>query len=85
MSHEYIWATMYGGRPDKEFNKIYKIKKSDCRFYEDWHGKGPAYIYIWGWPGPDYNIYYWKDLGKTWAYELKQFKIPKVEEYLYEI
>jgi hypothetical protein len=25
-------------------------------------------IYIWGWPGPDYNFYKFSDYGETWAF-----------------
>lgn len=25
-------------------------------------------FYVWGFPGPDYNVYYFSDYGKTWAF-----------------
>lgn len=84
MKHEYIWATFYGGLPDKEINQLIQIKIADCKYYENWLDKGPAYCYLWGWPGPDYNLYYWRDFGKTWAYELEQFNLPSIEEYVYK-
>ena len=27
---------------------------------------------MWGWPGPDYNIYYFKDYGYTWAFDREE-------------
>lgn len=82
--HEYIWVTLYGGSPNKKTNQLIQIKISDCKYCDDWYGKGPTYCYIWSWPGPDYNLYHWRDFGKTWAYELEQFNLPDIEEYTYK-
>lgn len=84
MKHKYIWATLYGGVPDKKYNPLIGIKITDCEYYEDWKGKGPTYLYFWGWPGPDYSLYHWRDFGRTWAYELEQFKLPDIEEYVWK-
>ena len=27
-----------------------------------------CFIYVWGWPGPDVNLYNFKDYGKTWSF-----------------
>jgi hypothetical protein len=27
-----------------------------------------CFVYIWGYPGPDGNIYEFKDYGKTWSF-----------------
>lgn len=27
-----------------------------------------CFVYIWGWPGPDGNIYKFQDYGKTWSF-----------------
>lgn len=59
-----IWGTMYG-RP-KEQDEILFIEPRSfklCIHTEE----PPRFIYIWGWPGPDYNRYLLKDYGKTWA------------------
>ena len=53
---------------------IIKIKKSDLKLEqnriplnrEDF--KKLAFIYAWGWPGPNFNTYYLEDYGKTWAF-----------------
>ena len=26
------------------------------------------FLFVWGWPGPDYSTYLRKDYGQTWAY-----------------
>ena len=38
-----------------------------------------AFYYIWGWPGPDANIYYFKDYGITWAFNKEDFRKEEVE------
>lgn len=85
MKHEYIWATMYGGPLNEKINQLIQIKITDCKYYEDQLGEGPTCLYLWGWPGPDYNLYYWHDFGKTQTYELEQFHLPNVEEYVYKL
>ena len=61
-----IYVTMYGMHKSKD--KIIKIKTKDIsKFVFDWEGKGPAFIYLWGWPGPDGNIYIINEYGETWA------------------
>ena len=59
-----IYAYMYGDK-DNSNSDIIEIsvdelildtKDNDC------------FVYIWGWPGPDGNIYYYKDYGITWAF-----------------
>ena len=34
----------------------------------DWSKDHEQFIYVWGWPGPDYNIYSWRTYGKGWAF-----------------
>ena len=61
-----IYGYMYGQRTfniplEKDITFIPKDclqigKHKDC------------FIYVWGWPGPDANIYYFKDYGKTWSF-----------------
>lgn len=33
---------------------------------------GTSFIYIWGMPGPDYNIYKFSDYGITWAFTAEE-------------
>lgn len=78
-----VWATMYGGPPDTKLNKLLQIDlNNECRKIKDWDGRGPAYIFIWGWPGPDASIYFDSDYGITWAKELSEFNIPNIEDYI---
>ena len=60
-----IYASMYGGKPDNEINKIIHI--SPRSFKLCLHNGEPHFYHVWGWPGPDYSIYYLKDYGKTWT------------------
>lgn len=64
---DHIYATMYG-LPVTE-DRVIKIKTKEISYFVfDWDGKGPALIYLWGWPGPDGNVYLLSDYGKTWAF-----------------
>lgn len=53
--------------------KVIEIETKDLE-YRLWPSKSnprlqvPLFIYMWGWPGPDYNTYYFCDYGKTWAF-----------------
>ena len=68
-----IYTTMYG--MDKSQDKILKINTKEISGYtDDWYGKGPALIYIWGWPGPDGNTYLFSDYGRTWAFTKKELE-----------
>lgn len=65
-----FYGTMYGGPYGKsEWDKILKIDKKDIKFCQN----ADAFYYIWGWPGPDANLYYFKDYGITWAFNKKDF------------
>lgn len=61
-----IYGFMYGEPylTGKQKDKIIEIEKKDCSLSED----EDSLIFIWGWPGPDYNIYYFGDYGRTWAF-----------------
>lgn len=73
-----IWGEMYGrdhlhslNEPPLQYIEIYKSqlgrsKKDDCVFY------------IWGWPGSDCNIYFFKDYGKTWAFTKEELVGEKI-------
>ena len=74
-----FYGTMYGqdivhigginGRYS-ELDRVIEISKSKLELTKNNDG----FIFIWGMPGPDYNIYWFKDYGITWAFELKDFK-----------
>ena len=61
-----VFITMYGLHKSKD--RIIDIKtKEISNFVFNWDGE-PAFIYIWGWPGPDFNVYKMSDYGETWAF-----------------
>lgn len=47
-----------------------KLIKKNIQFCKD----EDAFYYIWGWPGPDVNIYKFEDYGKTWAFRKRDFQ-----------
>lgn len=77
-----IYAYMYG-RPYiltsrnnfYEPDKIIKIPISDLLITEK------SIYYIWGYPGPDYNMYLFSDYGATWAFTEEEIKPVTLEEW----
>ena len=61
--HDKIYAFMYGFREDN-LDHIIDIDVKDLHFSTT----NRSMIYIWGGPGPEYNTYFFKDYGETWAY-----------------
>lgn len=59
-----IWGEMFGRHRTNPNAVILKLKKEELRESKD----GMGLIYIWGWPGPDYNFYKFSDYGETWAF-----------------
>lgn len=71
MKHDSIYSLMYSpykldSCPLEE--QIVKIETSRLKWYKDEEG----FIYIWGWPGPDFNSYTHETYGKGWAYTKKE-------------
>ena len=67
LQHKVIFSLMYS--PDKvDFitleKQIIKINTSEL----EWYLNNEGFVYIWGWPGPDYNSYTRETYGKGWAY-----------------
>lgn len=58
-----IYGTMYGG--DEE-DYVF-VPKCDLREWEKDTCTG--YYFIWGYPGPDYNVYLFSDYGRTWSFD----------------
>lgn len=77
---DWFWGTMYGGKPKKDCDEIVKIDVKSCEMSAD----GTSFCYVWGWPGPDCNFYDEADYGKTWAWELEDFGLEDIEDYLLE-
>ena len=64
---KYIYAYMYASK-NHRYGEIIKINKKELKISVS----GDSFIYIWGWPGPDYNIYYFEDYGYTWAFKKEE-------------
>ena len=67
MSHEVIYSLIYS--PTKidwraTDDQIIEIKTSELRWSDD----KEEFIYVWGYPRPDYNTYTRKTYGKGWAF-----------------
>lgn len=59
---------MYGSRTIND--EIIEINKSDLTLGKN----GDCFIYVWGFPGPDVNIYDFKEYGETWAFSKDEIK-----------
>lgn len=79
---DWFWGTMYGGKLTKDVNRLLKIEVDECHIVKTPKGKTDGFIYVWGWPGPDSNYYKEGDYGITWAWELEDFGVSDIEEYL---
>ena len=56
-----FYGTMYGGPYGKsKFDTIEEINKKYIKFCKN----EDAFYFVWGWPGPDINFYYFK-IGGT--------------------
>ena len=73
MRVDHFFGTMYG--MSKEKDRVIKIETRKIhKFVFDWDNKGPGIIYLWGWPGPDGNVYLLSDYGKTWAFTKEELE-----------
>jgi len=58
---------------DKKRDEIIFIRDNSLRM------SSIGLVYVWGFPGPDCNMYYYKDYGITWAFSKDEIK--NVDEY----
>lgn len=76
-NHKFIWVEMYGRHktdPDAKFIKLDTSRYVDNNnLYEKRDKTG--FYFVWGWPGPDVNLYKYEDYGNTWAFDLKDIDI----------
>jgi len=78
-SFDGIYGTMYAQTwlnysTFKERDEIVFIDKRSLKIWDD------GFCYIWGAPGPDYNVYCWDDYGITWGFTPHEIKDPDVPE-----
>lgn len=77
----YMYGTPYGiainddGSTRYVPEKIIDIPKRLIKKHDD------CFAYIYGWPGPDINIYTFEDYGITWAFEKKEIKKLTAKEW----
>lgn len=67
MSHEKIYSLLYSPcriESDPLEKQITEISTESLRWSDD----GTMFVYVWGWPGPDFNRYSAKTYGKGWAF-----------------
>lgn len=67
MSHNEIYSLMYSPYKDSCFSLEEQIISIDVKQL-DWAKDKNSFIYIWGWPGPDYNHHTEQTYGKGWAF-----------------
>ena len=63
----YIYGYMYG-RPLENNKEILQINAAGLNIWDS------GFCFVWGWPGPDYNLYKYEDYGKTWAFTKEEVK-----------
>lgn len=71
LQHKHIFSLMYS--PNRFYDtslekQIVKIEVSNL----EWSENQETFIYVWGWPGPDFNLYTRETYGKGWAYTKKE-------------
>ena len=59
-----------------ENNTIIEIETDNL----SWSKDGETAYYIWGWPGPDYNIYSRGNYGKDWAFAKREMERINLKE-----
>ena len=67
MSHDKFYSLLYSpGRIDEKpiKDQIIDIETKEI----DWNEKRDKFYWIWGGPGPDFNIYTEDTYGKGWAF-----------------
>ena len=75
---KYIYGYMYGkpfkwvktrdGRNVATKDTIIEIAVKELRIWSE------GFCYVWGWPGPDYNLYRFEEYGKTWAFTKEELE-----------
>ena len=74
MSHSEFYSLMY-----PNFVKFYSVEEQVVPIKTSsvkWNPTKTLFYYIWGWPGPDCNMYDANNYGKTWTFtkeELLQY------------
>ena len=70
-NHEVIYSLMYGETHvdwKTTEDQIITIKTEEL----EWSESKKQFIYVWGWPGPDFNLYTLENYGKAWAFSKEE-------------
>lgn len=70
MSHPEFYSLMY-----PNFVKFYSVEEQIVPIKTSsvkWNLTKTLFYYIWGWPGPDCNMYDANNYGKTWTFTKKE-------------
>lgn len=57
-------------------DRIIEIRKECLELGES----GTSFVYVWGMPGPDFNIYWFSDYGITWAFTKEELEGENKDE-----
>ena len=70
MSHDKIYSLLYSPQrtSDPIENQIVELQTSRLR----WNNEKDEFVYVWGFPGPDYNLYTRNTYGKGWAFSKEE-------------
>lgn len=74
-----IWGEMYGRKCTDNNAIVLELDKTELQRSKT----DDSVAYVWGMPGPDYNIYYFKDYGITWAFTREELLPAKTWKEVY--
>lgn len=81
ISERTFYGYMYGRNGSVPDEKIIKMTLQKDKYINKSKNN---FVYIWGFPGPDYNRYEFKDYGTTWAFDLEDFIDKNAKERFWE-
>ena len=67
--HATLYLTIWGRK--FSIDEIIEVERNSLAY--DVESGDDCFFYVWGMPGPSYNIYRFKDYGKTWAFCREDF------------
>lgn len=71
----YIHTSMMNGEDMYVRGEIVCIQKHMLKISD----RRDCFMFVWGFPGPDFNIYKFEDYGRTWAFRREDIKVPSMK------